>query len=232
MSVDVTDLRAFYASPLGGVARRLVGRTIDRFWGPLTGLRVMGLGYATPYLAAVRAGMRADARLHAGEPGRRELAGTGPSASALVDPLDDAAARRLDRPGAASCTPSRPSRARRELLHEVWRILTPGGRIIVVAPNRRGRLGADGHDALRPGPALQPLAAQGADAADPVLPRGMGRDPLRAAASAAASSCRPPSPGSGSASASTCPSRACTSSRRQSSSIAPSRSGRCGAPRA
>jgi SAM-dependent methyltransferase len=25
-----------------------------------------------------------------------------------------------------------------ELLHEIWRILTPGGRIIVVVPNRRG----------------------------------------------------------------------------------------------
>jgi SAM-dependent methyltransferase len=25
-----------------------------------------------------------------------------------------------------------------ELLHEIWRILTPGGRIIMVAPNRRG----------------------------------------------------------------------------------------------
>jgi SAM-dependent methyltransferase len=25
-----------------------------------------------------------------------------------------------------------------ELLHEIWRILTPGGRIILVAPNRRG----------------------------------------------------------------------------------------------
>ena len=37
MSVDVTDLRAFYASPLGSVTRRLVGRGIDRFWGPLTG---------------------------------------------------------------------------------------------------------------------------------------------------------------------------------------------------
>ncbi|HYI88489.1 MAG TPA: methyltransferase type 11, partial [Beijerinckiaceae bacterium] len=28
MSVDVTDLRAFYASPLGTVARRLVSRVI------------------------------------------------------------------------------------------------------------------------------------------------------------------------------------------------------------
>ena len=50
MSIDITDLRGFYASPLGGVTRRFVGRAIDRFWGPLTGLRVLGLGYAPPYL--------------------------------------------------------------------------------------------------------------------------------------------------------------------------------------
>src|SRR3954467_13644264 len=54
MSVDVTDLRAFYARPLGSVTRRLVGRGIDRFWGPLTGLLILGLGYALPYLAAVK----------------------------------------------------------------------------------------------------------------------------------------------------------------------------------
>ncbi len=54
MSIDITDLRSFYASPLGAVTRRYVGRAIDRFWGPLTGLRVLGLGYAPPYLARVR----------------------------------------------------------------------------------------------------------------------------------------------------------------------------------
>ena len=60
MSVDITDLRAFYASPLGGVTRRLVWRAIDRFWGPLTGLRLMGLGYAVPI--SRRCGPNASAR--------------------------------------------------------------------------------------------------------------------------------------------------------------------------
>src|SRR3712207_7156103 len=54
MSIDITDLRGFYASPLGAVTRRFVGRAIDKFWGPLTGLRVLGLGYAPPYLSAIK----------------------------------------------------------------------------------------------------------------------------------------------------------------------------------
>jgi SAM-dependent methyltransferase len=137
MSVDITDLRAFYASPLGSVARRLVGRSIDRFWGPLTGLRVMGLGYATPYLSAVRPECERTIAFMPANQGVVNWPGTGASASALVDPLmmplPDASIDRVLVVHALETVES-PS----ELLHEVWRILTPGGRIIVVAPNRRG----------------------------------------------------------------------------------------------
>ena len=44
MSVDVTDLRAFYAGPLGYVARRLICRTLVQLWPDLRGLSVLGLG--------------------------------------------------------------------------------------------------------------------------------------------------------------------------------------------
>lgn len=50
MFADVVDLREFYGTRLGQVARRMVSRHIRRLWGDTTGLRLLGLGYATPYL--------------------------------------------------------------------------------------------------------------------------------------------------------------------------------------
>src|SRR5215204_7759447 len=137
MSVDVTDLRAFYASSLGGVASRLVGSTIDRFWGPLVGLRVLGLGYAIPYLTALRPECERALAFMPATQGVVNWPSSGRSASALIDPLmmplPDASIDRVLVIHALEVVES-PS----ELLHEVWRILTPGGRIILVAPNRRG----------------------------------------------------------------------------------------------
>jgi SAM-dependent methyltransferase len=137
MSIDITDLRGFYASPLGVVTRRFVGRAIDRFWGPLTGLRVLGLGYAPPYLSAIKDESERTLAFMPANQGVVNWPRTGASASALVDPLmmplPDASIDRVLVVHALETVES-PS----ELLHEIWRILTPGGRIILVAPNRRG----------------------------------------------------------------------------------------------
>ena len=123
--------------PLGQVARRLVARTLDGLWEPARGLRVLGLGYATPYLAAVRGACE---RAFAFMPGPQGVVGwvdDGLSASALVDPvrmpLPDAS---IDRVLAVHALETVDSPV--ELLHEVWRILVPGGRVVVAAPNRRG----------------------------------------------------------------------------------------------
>ena len=137
MSIDITDLRGFYASPLGGVTRRFVNRAVGRFWGNLTGLRVLGLGYAPPLSVDGPNRERADAGLHAVEPGCRELARHRPLGLGPRRPPVDAAAGCVHRPG-ASRPCARDGREPSELLHEIWRILTPGGRIIMVAPNRRG----------------------------------------------------------------------------------------------
>src|SRR5215218_10623747 len=137
MSIDITDLRGFYTSPLGAVTRRFVGRAIDRFWGPLTGLRVLSLGYAPPYLSAVKNDSERTLAFMPANQGVVNWPSSGASASALVDPLmmplPDASIDRVLVVHALETVES-PS----ELLHEIWRILTPGGRIIVVAPNRRG----------------------------------------------------------------------------------------------
>ena len=50
---DIIDLNTFYASPLGQVARRIIRRRIRALWPDLRGQSVLGLGFATPYLASV-----------------------------------------------------------------------------------------------------------------------------------------------------------------------------------
>ena len=54
MHLDVIDLKAFYASPLGQVVRRLLGARLKARLGSLKNARVFGLGFATPYLGAIR----------------------------------------------------------------------------------------------------------------------------------------------------------------------------------
>ena len=54
MSIDVVDLRDFYSNRLGAVARHFVGRGVRRRWIDTRGLRVLGIGYATPYLGLFR----------------------------------------------------------------------------------------------------------------------------------------------------------------------------------
>ena len=137
MSVDVTDLRAFYASPLGRVARRLIGRTIGAFWGPMRGLRLLGLGYATPYLAEMRHDCERALAFMPASQGVVNWPASGLSASALADPLMmPLAEASIDRVLLIHALETVESPT--ELLYEVSRILTPGGRVIVATPNRRG----------------------------------------------------------------------------------------------
>ena len=50
MASDVVDLRDFYRSALGQVARRMIRRAIQRVWPDLHGMRLLGIGYAKQML--------------------------------------------------------------------------------------------------------------------------------------------------------------------------------------
>ena len=50
MGNDVVDLRDFYETQRGQVARRMIRRGIWSIWPDLHGQCLLGLGYATPYL--------------------------------------------------------------------------------------------------------------------------------------------------------------------------------------
>ena len=137
MPLDVNELRGFYASPLGDVARRLIGRVLRVRWDNCVGLSLMGLGFGAPYLDRFRdEAMRSLAFMPA-EQGVVNWPPSGRSSSALVEtimlPLPDASIDRILVVHALE-TAEHPN----ALLEEVWRVLTPGGRALFVVPSRRG----------------------------------------------------------------------------------------------
>lgn len=135
--MDVVDLREFYASPLGQVSRRLIARRIRSRWGNVSGSTVLGLGFATPYLDLFREEARAVFGFMPAELGVIHWPAEGASASALVDEMD------LPIPDSSVdyvlvVHGLELSEHLVDLLHEIWRILTPQGRTLLIVPNRRG----------------------------------------------------------------------------------------------
>ena len=137
MALDVVDLRSFYASPLGHVARRTVGRVMLRLWPDCRRQRLLGLGFATPYLPLLGGEAERVLAFMPAAQGVVNWPSPGLSASALVEPtllpLPTASIDRVLLVHALEETES-PE----DLLEEISRVLSPGGRLIVVVPNRRG----------------------------------------------------------------------------------------------
>ncbi|NWH08704.1 MAG: methyltransferase domain-containing protein [Alphaproteobacteria bacterium] len=135
MHLDVIDLRDFYASRLGLITRRFIRRKVRLLWPDLNGLRVLGLGYATPYLRPFHGEAERIIALMPAAQGVTHWPVEGPNAVALSDehelPLPDASFDRILLAHILENTESI-----RPLLRQVWRVLAPAGRIIVVAPNR------------------------------------------------------------------------------------------------
>jgi SAM-dependent methyltransferase len=137
MSIDVVDLRAFYAQRLGSVARHFVARSIRKHWNETKGLRLVGIGYPGPYLGLFREEAERCLAFMPAAQGVIKWPTVKPTLSALVDelelPLPDAAVDRVLLVHALEMSPNATA-----LLREVWRVLASGGQLLAVVPNRRG----------------------------------------------------------------------------------------------
>jgi hypothetical protein len=115
MSADVIDLRDFYRTGLGQVVRRMIRRAIQRVWPDLRGMRLLGVGYATPFLTAISPGTERTVALTPASLGVLGWPSAGPNLVTLADegelPFAD---------------------------YSIWRVLAGGGRLLIIAPNRRG----------------------------------------------------------------------------------------------
>ncbi len=137
MASDVVDLRDFYRSVLGQVARRMIRRAIQRVWPDLRGMRLLGIGYATPFLSALSGETE---RTIAVMPATLGVLRWPPEGRNLVTLADEGelpfADYSIDRVVLVHAIET--SDEVRAMLKEIWRVLAGGGRVLVVAPNRRG----------------------------------------------------------------------------------------------
>ena len=47
---DIIDLSQFYSAPLGHLVRRHVRQSLAQLWPDVRGQKVLGIGYATPFI--------------------------------------------------------------------------------------------------------------------------------------------------------------------------------------
>src|SRR5262249_50820087 len=99
MSIDVTELRSFYARPLGQIVRRLLLHRIRARWRRPEGETVIGLGFASPYLGAFRNEALRVGSFAPASQGALVWPQEGPSLTVLVDeeqlPLPDNSVSKL-----------------------------------------------------------------------------------------------------------------------------------------
>ncbi|MBY0462670.1 MAG: class I SAM-dependent methyltransferase [Alphaproteobacteria bacterium] len=137
MTTDVIDLRDFYASSLGRIVKSDLEQLIGKLWPCKAGEVIIGLGYAAPFLDLfdtekniVLAFMPAQQGV-VGWPSPKSIR------SSLVEedmlPLKDKSVDKLLFVHALeNCHNTQ------YLLREAWRVLAPNGKMLLIAPNRRG----------------------------------------------------------------------------------------------
>lgn len=137
MQLDVVDLLDFYRTPLGRVAADILSRKVNQFWPETKQDRVLGLGFPTPLLKPFLEGSeRVFAFMPAGQ-GIFAWPKEGNRSAVLVDetalPLPDSSIDRLLMVHTLEMVNDPLA-----TLQEAWRVMAPGGRIIIIVPSRGG----------------------------------------------------------------------------------------------
>jgi SAM-dependent methyltransferase len=139
MRPGVADLRDFYSTALGQIARRYIGRRIREAWPEARGHAVLGLGYPTPYLRPfLEEAVRVVAAMPSAQGVHRWPRDEDAPNRAVLSietnvPVPD---QSMDR--ALLVHALENSEAVRPMLREVWRVLAPEGKVLLVVPNRLG----------------------------------------------------------------------------------------------
>jgi SAM-dependent methyltransferase len=137
MSADAHVASDFYATARGAVAARLLRERLSLIWPSMAGQSVLGLGYAAPYLRLWREQSARCIAVTPAQVGRARwpLGAANLTCTADEDmlPFPDLTFDRILLVHGLEAAENA-----RRLLRETWRVLKDDGRLLVVAPNRRG----------------------------------------------------------------------------------------------
>jgi SAM-dependent methyltransferase len=132
--MDARELSQFYDGALGQRARRMISLRLRQSWPNVKGLRLLGYGFAAPYL---RAFLPEAERAIAVSPAETGVIAW-PAEKCLATlaeedslPFPDAFFDRV-----LVVHGLEGAQALRPLLRQLWRVLAPEGKLLVVAPNR------------------------------------------------------------------------------------------------
>jgi len=136
MRCDALEIDRFYRRATGRCAREMALRRLRALWPSASGVDMLGLGFATPYLEPYRGEARRAVALMPAAQGALRWPEAG-CATALGEetrlPFADAS---FDRVVLAHALEEAEAPAR--LLREVWRVLAPEGRLMVLVAHRGG----------------------------------------------------------------------------------------------
>ncbi|MCC6598282.1 MAG: methyltransferase domain-containing protein [Alphaproteobacteria bacterium] len=138
---SVYDLKAFYNGRVGRVVRRVLQARIRDFWPDIHGMRLMGCGYAVPYMRAFKEeAERSFAIMPAGQ-GAHEWPQNGGGNNLNCVVLSEAAELPVETNSVDRVLMVHDiefSEFLKPALQEIWRVLKSNGRLLVVVPNRAG----------------------------------------------------------------------------------------------
>ncbi|MEL6258768.1 MAG: methyltransferase domain-containing protein [Pseudomonadota bacterium] len=139
MRQDAVSLDTFYNTPLGELASDVMRERIDALWPSAAGRTVLGLGYVSPVLASVGGDATRCCVCSPSDQGPThwKRSPNSGNASLLGDearlPFRDQIFDRVVLLHALE-----EAAAPAAILREVWRVLAPEGRVLIIAANRRG----------------------------------------------------------------------------------------------
>ncbi len=134
---DIVTLRQFYATRFGQDICRFIGRRIHALWPGAKGDVVLGIGYCTPYLehylpeaAVVSVCMPAEQGAAYWPPQDGNVVFLGHESEL---PFRENSINRI-----MALHSFENTEQLSWMIEEMWRVLTPGGRVLIIVPNRAG----------------------------------------------------------------------------------------------